>query len=336
MKKIVSLSFLALIVMSTLQAQSGVKTHIIKEGETLTLLAKKYGTTVGDIMRLNAMTTTSKLSVGEKVKIPSGHVPATAASEASVPDSHIVEKGETLYSLSRKYGISVTKLQDYNNIQDNTIKLGQTLFLKQPTDAQIASRDAAAKESAAVTTVATVTPAAPIQPATTTDVAAQNAADDAALKQNEVKAGTDTNAPIVSDQSKDTNATQGAEVVKNRSSSVFDPNTKSASSDANEGIFATAYKSQANGTELITKGKSGIFKSASGWKDKKYFILMNEAKPGSLVKVQAGGKTVYAKVLWNLGNIAENTGLSYRLSDAAVQALGISDQSFDLIVSYFK
>jgi hypothetical protein len=87
---------------------------------------------------------------------------------------------------------------------------------------------------------------------------------------------------------------------------------------------------------LITKGLAGTFQSASGWKDGKYFILMNEVAPGTLVKVQTKGKTIYAKVLWNLGNVKENAGLSYRISDAAAAALGVGSGQSDIIVSYFK
>src|SRR5690606_10106480 len=111
--------------------------------------------------------------------------------------------------------------------------------------------------------------------------------------------------------------------------------TTSTSAGA-EGAFALSYKSQSVGTELITKGLAGTFQSASGWKDGKYFVLMNEVAPGTLVKIQTRGKTVYAKVLWNLGNVKENAGLSYRISDAAASALGITEQQADIIVSYFK
>jgi len=44
--------------------------YTVKPGETLSLLAKRYHTTVGDIMRLNGMNTKSILRVGEKIKIP--------------------------------------------------------------------------------------------------------------------------------------------------------------------------------------------------------------------------------------------------------------------------
>lgn len=50
--------------------------------------------------------------------------------EADVETDHIVIKGDTLYSISRKYGLTVSELQKLNNIKDNTISIGQILKVK--------------------------------------------------------------------------------------------------------------------------------------------------------------------------------------------------------------
>jgi len=307
MKKIGIIAASILLSIGTAMAQSVQTVHEIKEGETLSQLAQKYGTTVGDIMRLNGMNTDSKLFVGEKVKIPGAGETVVAATAKT----HIVEKGETLYQLSKKYGVTVNQLRDWNNITGNNIQVGQTLKVS-----------AAGGDNTALPVVSSTSVPAAVDPvATVSD-------DQTAAVSN---TATDTN----SDTSEQSQATD-----KQRGQSVFADNTDntapSVSASGNEGAFAVAYKSQANGTELITKGLAGIFQSASGWKDGKYFILMNEVAPGTLVKVQTKGKTIYAKVLWNLGNVKENAGLSYRVSDAAAAALGMTGQQSDIIVSYFK
>lgn len=63
---------------------------------------------------------------------------------------------------------------------------------------------------------------------------------------------------------------------------------------------------------------------------------MNDLEPGRVVKVQNGDKTIYAKVLWNLGTGKENQGLTYRISDAAAQALGVNGDKFTLSVTYYR
>ena len=50
--------------------------------------------------------------------------------EPEVDIEHTVAKGDTLYSISRKYGLSVSELQKLNNLKDNTISIGQTLKVK--------------------------------------------------------------------------------------------------------------------------------------------------------------------------------------------------------------
>lgn len=287
-------------VMGIAVAQSNYFVHTIKDGETLTRLANKYSTTVGDIMRLNKMTTSSKLEIGEQVKIPK-----TADGNATV---HVVAKGETLYSIAHKNNITINQLRDWNNITDNTIREGQILRLT------ALSTDANPTDNTAATTAST----------STTDT-------------TPVTIDTDTNTVI---QSADNNTTT-EDVKQIADNTIADTSTTSPTSNVvytnpDEGVFATTYQSHANGTELITKGTAGVFKSSSGWQDKKYYILMNDIPSGSVVKVQANGKTVYAKVLWNLGNVKENQGLTYRISDAAASALNLSGDSFDIIVSYYK
>ena len=79
------------------------------------------------------------------------------------------------------------------------------------------------------------------------------------------------------------------------------------------------------------------FKTASGWLDKKYYILMNNAPAGSIVKVSAeNGRTIYAKVLWTLDDMKLNNGLSFRISEAAAAALSVAENKFSLTVDFHQ
>lgn len=311
MKKLGIIAAAILLSLGTATAQAVQTVHEIKEGETLSQLAKQYGTTVGDIMRFNGMNSDSKLFVGEKVKIPAaGETVAVSSAQ-----THIVEKGETLYQLSKKFGVTVNQLRDWNNITGNNIQIGQTLKVS-------AGSGAAALPVAKTSDIPQkIDPVSTIEPDPIPEV---------------TNAQVDSNTQAV-DQSEPAGKLRDQTVFPDNSAAT-DASTVStvATTSGSEGAFAVSYKSQASGTELITKGVSGKFQSASGWKDGKYFILMNEVAPGTLVKVQTKGKTIYAKVLWNLGNVKENAGLSYRVSDAGAAALGMSDEQTDIIVSYFK
>src|SRR5256885_3827466 len=60
--------------------------HTVAKGETLSQLAQKNHTTVGDIMRLNGMNANSQLKVGQKIKVPSGAT-TTTKTTATKPTS---------------------------------------------------------------------------------------------------------------------------------------------------------------------------------------------------------------------------------------------------------
>ncbi|HKJ05845.1 MAG TPA: glucosaminidase domain-containing protein [Flavobacteriaceae bacterium] len=47
-----------------------------------------------------------------------------------VSEIHVVAKGDTLYSISKKYGLTVTELKKINRLDSNTISVGQSLLLK--------------------------------------------------------------------------------------------------------------------------------------------------------------------------------------------------------------
>ena len=109
---------------------------------------------------------------------------------------------------------------------------------------------------------------------------------------------------------------------------------------ADGGIFKSTFKQQ------MAEGKSqtieclnyGIFKSNTGWKDSKYYILMNEVLPGTIVKIQSTqtDKVVYAKVLGAMVHAKENEGLLIRISNASQASLGLRDLNSPLILTWNK
>jgi len=78
-------------------------------------------------------------------------------------------------------------------------------------------------------------------------------------------------------------------------------------------------------SETVT---SGIFKTASGWQDAKYYLLIDKVEPGTIIKVvnPDNNKVVFAKVLGEMSGIRQNEGIDIRLSNAAATALGIAEQ----------
>lgn len=106
------------------------------------------------------------------------------------------------------------------------------------------------------------------------------------------------------------------------------------------GYFKSTFKQQ------VSEGKSqsiecpnyGVFKSNAGWKDGKYYILVNDILPGTIVKIQSTltEKIVYAKILGALVVAKENEGLMMRLSNATLNAMGLKDVTTPLSLTWNK
>lgn len=111
-------------------------------------------------------------------------------------------------------------------------------------------------------------------------------------------------------------------------------------SSTHGGYFKSMYKQQASDGRLQTMDCSsyGIFKSNAGWEDEKYYVLINNIPPGSIVQVQSTltHKIVYVKVLGTLEVDKENQGLWLRLSNATLVALGIKNVKTPLTLTWYE
>lgn len=101
-----------------------------------------------------------------------------------------------------------------------------------------------------------------------------------------------------------------------------------------EGYFASLFKDQKkSGSTQTLDGIASVFKSRSGWQDKKFYILTNEIPIGTIVKITTSDlKTICAKVMNALPDVSNS--IQYRLSDAAAAILGMTNKTFQITVTY--
>lgn len=305
-------------------AQTNYRNHTLKQGETLSMLAQQYNTTVGDIMRMNGMHADTKLVYGSKIKIPAtqprggasntgSDAPATAPAAAKPASSgeitHIVAKGETLYSISKKFNVSLEQLRAWNNLADDNVKLGTLLIVDESGLQKFASHNS-------------------------TKPAGMAAANTPPQKEPALQTSVENAAPPPVQNTVTTTTVQPAmEAVSTMSTAAV---TEDIASYSGEGFFAAQFKNKKSRNLQQVSGVSKTFKTASGWSDGKFYILANDIEPGTIVKLSSdNGKAVYAKVLWNMGDMKENAGINFRISNATAAALQVGDrQSFNLNVSF--
>jgi hypothetical protein len=111
-------------------------------------------------------------------------------------------------------------------------------------------------------------------------------------------------------------------------------NLVQVSTVANEGYFASLFSTQKNAATFQTlKGTAAVFKSMSGWKDNKFYILTNELPVGTIVRITTSDfKSICAKVINALPEVGN--AIQYRLNDAAAAILGVTNKTFQVSVTY--
>ncbi|WP_148289438.1 LysM peptidoglycan-binding domain-containing protein [Fibrella aestuarina] len=126
-------------------------THTVEAGQTYYSISKYYGVTVDDLLAANSLSLDNKLAVGQKLSVrnvqpgypvgqpvtvtpPRSTTTTTTTEEPEAPVTpptgpvyHVVAKGETLYSISRQYSVTVEQLVEWNKLPDMNARLGQKL-----------------------------------------------------------------------------------------------------------------------------------------------------------------------------------------------------------------
>jgi membrane-bound lytic murein transglycosylase D len=106
----------------------------VRNGETLSVIARKYRTSVGKIMRANNLHRSNFIVAGKRLKIPRrGYMPSQSRrvqkSANGQAVSHVVRKGDSLYTIAKKYGTTTKKIQELNNLTTTILHKGQVLII---------------------------------------------------------------------------------------------------------------------------------------------------------------------------------------------------------------
>ncbi len=118
------------VVMSTGGSASASEVHTVQPGETLSQIARKYGTTVADLQELNGLADADYVRYGQRLLIDAGATVDPAPESAEEYQLYTVQPGDTLFRLAGKHGISLTKLMSINGLsEEEWLKLGQELLV---------------------------------------------------------------------------------------------------------------------------------------------------------------------------------------------------------------
>lgn len=265
------------------------KKHVVAEKETLFSISRLYGVTVDDIKKWNNLTDNA-LSLGQELVIKNQTTiqPVNAGtSPRTAKVTHTVAAKETMYSITRQYGITVEQLREWNGLQNDELKVGQTLFVSQP-------MNDAVKQSTPTQTITQV--------------------------QTETNPVTQQVTPVV----EKINVPITTPVEK----TVTPPAEKTSTIKISESVSGTDEVRETGLAELI-EGTEG---------NRKYLALHRTAPSGTILKIrnEMNNREVFVRVMGKLPETAPNEKLVIKISKSAYDKLGAIDSRFRVEVTYYK
>jgi len=238
--------------------ENGQGLHVVAAGETLFSISRTYGLTVEELKELNGLGENA-ISIGQQLKVRkmSASVSAPVQTNSAV-GYHTVAAKETLFSISRDYGISVQELKEWNNLTGSNLDIGQLLKVSKPGDL--------------TTTVVAETIAKP-------DTATKSVMPENVIKISEKVTGTD---------------------------------------------------------EIRESGLAELIDGTEG--NRKYLALHRTAKTGTILKVrnELNNREVFVRVVGSLPNTGVNSNIIIKISKSAFDRLGGVDAKFRVELTYYK
>ena len=98
--------------------------HQVQQGESLAELSSRYGVSRGQLMQMNNLSS-DNLSSGQTIIIKKNQSLGVSSKY------HTVQRGETLYSIAKRYGINISKLREINNLNNRSLSPGQKIIIEQ-------------------------------------------------------------------------------------------------------------------------------------------------------------------------------------------------------------
>ena len=110
--------------------------HVVAPGETLSAIARRYGSSVAALASANAISDPDLVRIGARLQVPAGSGSPGSSSGGGAARNHTVASGETLAGIARRYGVSVGAIVTANRVSNpNLIRIGQVLSVPASTGA---------------------------------------------------------------------------------------------------------------------------------------------------------------------------------------------------------
>lgn len=324
--------------------------HVVKKGETLYSLSQKYNTTVSRLLDLNPAIVNNNLQTGSSIKVPLLQEDASykkvkiGPPQFLIPVTYTVDKGETIYSISKKVNNNIETIRMWNDMKTDKIKAGQKLIIGYTNGDESKTNNK------------TVVDATIKNPSNTTVVTEKelpkNVNEKSSVtgpKKNESPSHVKDKI-IISKENKKTPDTEKIQEttavppVKNDTDNTVKKNTTTVTPPVPSTVTnPTAISSTVNKTLNPSDGKLVYLteKGIATWTksnndDGQFYALHPTAQAGTVITVKniMNNKTIQVKVIGKLPNTADNQNVMIKLSYSAAKELNVLDDKFLALINY--
>ncbi len=101
--------------------------HRVRRGETLSVIARRYGTSIGTLMRLNRLSNPHRIWPGQRLRVTGRTLRTSVRPGGRV--TYSVRRGDSLWRIARRFGTTVDRIKRDNNLRRNTLQPGQQLVI---------------------------------------------------------------------------------------------------------------------------------------------------------------------------------------------------------------
>ncbi len=334
--------------------------HQVEQGETLYSLSKRYGVKIDDILKANpGMDKNLKIDMSIFVPYIQQQVDAGPSRRSGVA-FHVVKPSETLYSISRLYGVTVSDLKSWNNLKDNTLSPGTKLAIGNSASGGTVST------AEGTTIVSTENRVIHVVKQSETlffisrkyDVNVEQIRKWNHLKGNELKIGqklivsSQGGSAAVEKQPVEANSSMlpaGTVVVEKNSTEVIKPQEEQmdvagsrTGERQGEVVVAIANdnkddeKSYEPAEKTVERGMAEVIGDASD--SRKYLAMHRDAPIGTIMQIQneMNDQIVFVRVVGRIQNTGDNEKVLVKISKKAYDRLGALDKRFPVVISYVK
>ena len=311
--------------------------HEVTEKESLSSIGRIYGFTAKQLAQYNDINVNAVLALGTKLKVQltPDNFSGQANLETSIALYHISKRGDNLYQLSQLYNkVPVATLRKWNDLSSDNVRDGQAIIIGFINGPKTQSASKAFADPTAQTATAKPIKAEP-PPLKNYNVLDARIDGSRELK-GELKPLTDNELLLYAasqEKIRKEYALNAGSTFKQAPSDeaiLSDDEIKYIPQPTDEGYFEMFFpKTNITSEKQSKTGEAATFNSTSGITDRKFYILVNNILPGTIVRITASNKkAICARVLGPIPELANSEGLLLYMSNSAAAALNMKEVGF--------